>query len=84
VINLSLSRVERGINYVIWAVVFITVFLFSYVGQDEYRLNPNYIKYTKDERTGLCYAYVGSRMAFQSSVGLTLVDCSVLANQSSR
>ncbi len=83
-IKLSLDRVERGFSYVMGAVVILAVLLFSYTGQDEYRLDPENIHYTKDERTGLCYAYVGSRMALQSSVGLTQVPCSVLTDQSSR
>lgn len=83
-IKLSLGRIERGFSYVMGAVVILVVILFSYVGQDEYRLEPENIHYTKDERTGLCYAYVGSRMAFQSSVGLAQVPCSVLSDQNSR
>jgi hypothetical protein len=79
--KLSLDRAERGITYVMGAVVILAVLLFSYVGQDEYRLNPENIHYTKDERTGLCYAYVGSRMALQSSVGLAQVSCSALPDK---
>jgi len=58
--------------------------VYLYQSQNSYMLDPDNIRYTRDSRTGLCYAYVGTSLGFQKSVGLTQVPCSVLTDQSSR